>query len=154
MAPPNDVPKPSCCAEESKPSGKVFDLSNGTFSLMGVPLLTHVPNNVSFSPFSADVSQSDSDATPALLQRVASAAYRGGFFGFNQENSSHVLYQSLGKFKERSFLSIFRFKTWWSTQWIGRSGSDLQKETHWVMLDLPEVKSYVVILPIIGGCFR
>ncbi|CAM8959404.1 unnamed protein product [Rhodiola kirilowii] len=154
MAPPNDVPKPSCCAEESKPSGKVFDLSNGTFSLMGVPLLTHVPNNVSFSPFSADVSQSDSDATPALLQRVASAAYRGGFFGFNQENSSHVLYQSLGKFKERSFLSIFRFKTWWSTQWIGRSGSDLQKETHWVMLDLPEVKSYVVIIPIIEGCFR
>ncbi|CAM8976776.1 unnamed protein product [Rhodiola kirilowii] len=144
--------KPCCCAFNSKQFRKLFDLSNGTFSLMGVPLLTNVPNNVSFSPFSPDVSHSDASA--ALKHQVASAAAKGGFFGFKQENESDMLYQTLGEFKDRDFLSIFRFKTWWSTQWVGKSGSDLQKETHWVMLNVPELKSYVVIIPIIEGSFR
>lgn len=61
---------------------------------------------------------------------------------------------SLGKFSDRNFLSIFRFKTWWSTQWVGNSGSDLQMETQWLLLDVPEIKSYVIIIPIIEGKFR
>uniref|UniRef100_A0A7N0TSW6 galactinol--sucrose galactosyltransferase n=1 Tax=Kalanchoe fedtschenkoi TaxID=63787 RepID=A0A7N0TSW6_KALFE len=99
-------------------------------------------SNVSFSPFSVEVSQSD--ASPALKQRVVSAASKGGFFGFKQEEASDVCYQTLGRLKDRNFLSVFRFKTWWSTQWVGRKGSDLQKETQWVMLDVPEVKSCLV----------
>src|SRR5262249_53110664 len=52
------------------------------------------------------------------------------------------------------FVSIFRFKTWWSTMWAGHSGSDLQMETQWVLLSVPEINSYVVIIPIIDGSFR
>jgi stachyose synthetase len=51
-------------------------------------------------------------------------------------------------------VSIFRFKTWWSTQWVGNSGSDLQMETQWILLEIPEIKSYVVIIPIIEKGFR
>lgn len=61
---------------------------------------------------------------------------------------------SLGKFQDREFVSIFRFKTWWSTQWVGTSGSDLQMETQWIMFNVPETKSYVVIIPIIEGKHR
>lgn len=120
---------------------------------MSVPLLTNVPTNVFFTPFSPGV-VSQSDASTALQQRVVSSAYKGGFFGFKQDRQSDLLYQTLGKFKDRNFLSIFRFKTWWSTQWVGKNGSDLQKETHWVMLEVPEIKSYVVIIPIMEGSFR
>ncbi|KAK3034630.1 hypothetical protein RJ639_033585, partial [Escallonia herrerae] len=57
-------------------------------------------------------------------------------------------------FSGRDFLSIFRFKIWWSTQWVANSGSDLQMETQWVLFDVPEVRSYVLILPITKGKFR
>ena len=38
--------------------------------------------------------------------------------------------------------------------WVGNSGSDLQMETQWVILNVPEINSYVVIIPIIEGSFR
>ncbi|KFK35650.1 hypothetical protein AALP_AA4G018400 [Arabis alpina] len=43
---------------------------------------------------------------------------------------------------------------WWSTSWIGKSGSALQAETQWMMLKIPEIDSYVAIIPIIEGSFR
>jgi stachyose synthetase len=53
---------------------------------------------------------------------------------------------SLGSLNGKDFVSVFRFKTWWSSQWIGNSGYDLQMETQWILIDIPEIKSYVVIL--------
>ncbi|XP_042516995.1 stachyose synthase-like isoform X2 [Macadamia integrifolia] len=47
-----------------------------------------------------------------------------------------------------------RFKTWWSTMWFGNSGSHIQMETQWVLLDVPELRSYVLILPLIEDKFR
>ena len=38
--------------------------------------------------------------------------------------------------------------------WVGRSSSDLQLETQWVLFDVPEIRSYVLILPLIEGSFR
>lgn len=38
--------------------------------------------------------------------------------------------------------------------WVGSSGSHLQMETQWVLLDVPESRSYVLILPLIEGKFR
>lgn len=38
--------------------------------------------------------------------------------------------------------------------WVGNSGSDLQMETQWVLFDVPEISSYVIIIPIIEGSFR
>ncbi|PIN15568.1 Galactinol--raffinose galactosyltransferase [Handroanthus impetiginosus] len=70
------------------------------------------------------------------------------------ETKSYVATVSIIKGKFRDFVSIFRFKTWWSTEWVGNAGSDIQMETQWIMLDVPEVESYVVIIPIIEGKFR
>lgn len=38
--------------------------------------------------------------------------------------------------------------------WIGRSGSDLQKETQWVLFQVPELNSHVLLLPLLEGKFR
>lgn len=152
MAPPNDPVKSIFSVIGSESPVQYFDLSNGKFSIKGVPLLSEVPSNVTFSSFSS-ISQS-SNAPLHLLQRVQSMSYKGGFFGFAKEEPSDRLKNSLGKFSNRNFLSIFRFKTWWSTMWVGSSGSDLQLETQWVLLDVPEIRSYVLILPLIEGSFR
>lgn len=97
--------------------------------------------------------QSPSVSLP-LFQRVRSLSHRGGFFGFYKEESSDRLMNSLGKFKGRDFLSIFGFKTLWSTMGVGNCGSNLQMETQWVLLNVPEINFNVIIIPIIEGTFR
>lgn len=150
MAPPNDTSISSVLQGERLE--KYFDLSNGKFSVKGVPLLSEVPTNVYFSPFSS--SYPSPDAPLPLLQRVLALSHKGGFLGFSMDEPSDRLMNSLGRLTGRDFVSIFRFKTWWSTMWVGNSGSDLQMETQWVLLDVPEIRSYVIIIPIIEGSFR
>ncbi|KAK2968330.1 hypothetical protein RJ640_021719 [Escallonia rubra] len=149
MAPPNDPIFPIFTFYKGQLKENCFDLSDGKFYVNGVPLLSEVPSNITFKSFSS-ISQS-SDAPSALFERVQSVSYKGGFLGFRKEETSDRLMNSLGKFSGRDFLSIFRFKIWWSTQWVGNSGSDLQMETQWVLFDVPEIKSYVLILPITEG---
>ncbi|KAL5069661.1 hypothetical protein RYX36_020548 [Vicia faba] len=132
----------------------LFDLSEGNFTVKGVPLFRDVPQNVSFSPFSSICKPSESNVPPSLLQRVFSLSHKGGFFGFSNEIPSDRLMNSLGSFTGKNFLSVFRFKTWWSSQWVGNSGSDLQMETQWLLIEIPKIKSYVVIIPIIEKSFR
>ncbi|PSS06062.1 Stachyose synthase [Actinidia chinensis var. chinensis] len=152
MAPPHDPVKSIFTVLKSDGDKNIFDLTHGKFCVKGVPLLSEVPNNVSFKTFSSICPSSE--APLPLFERVQSISYNGGFFGFTKENQSDRLMNSLGKFKDRSFLSIFRFKTWWSTQWVGTCGSDLQMETQWVLLEVPEIRSYVLIVPTIEGKFR
>ncbi|GAB4830592.1 Tethering factor for nuclear proteasome sts1 [Ancistrocladus abbreviatus] len=152
MAPPNDPVVPLLSVLTAKSLEKCFHLSDGKLSVRGVPLLSEVPSNVSFTNFSSICKSSD--ASPALFQRVQAVSYRGGFLGFEVEERSDRIVNSLGKFNGRNFISIFRFKTWWSTQWVGTSGSDLQMETQWIVLEVPEVGSYAIIVPIIEGSFR
>lgn len=155
MAPPNDPINPFFNALKCNS----FDLSDGKLTVNSVPLLFEVPGNVTLKSF-ASISQSSSSSSAGaprpLYQRVLKSSHMGGFLGFSkdQASSSDRLMNSLGKFSGRDFLSIFRFKTWWSTQWVGNSGSDLQMETQWVLLDVPEIRSYVIIIPIIEGKFR
>ncbi|KAF8392716.1 hypothetical protein HHK36_023065 [Tetracentron sinense] len=152
MATPNE-PTGSVLGDiKTESSERYFELSDGKFSVKGLTLLSEVPNNVSFSSFSSICCSSE--APLHLFQRVQSLSYKGGFLGFNNEEPSNRLVNSLGKFSGRDFVSIFRFKTWWSTMWVGTSGSDLQMETQWVLLDVPELRSYVLILPLIEGKFR
>ncbi|XP_059654358.1 stachyose synthase-like [Cornus florida] len=129
-----------------------FSLFDGKFCVKGVPLLSQVPSNVSFKSFSS-ICHSSAAPLP-LFQRVQSISNKGGFLGFSKEEPSDMLINSLGMFNGRDFLSIFRFKTWWTTQWVGSCGSDLQMETQWLLLDVPEIRSYVLIMPIIDGSFR
>ncbi|KAK7284565.1 hypothetical protein RJT34_19312 [Clitoria ternatea] len=153
MAPTNDpVNSNALGLVNSESLEKVFDLSDGKLTVRGVALLSQVPENVSFSSFSS-ICQS-SDAPPHILKRVIAVSNKGGFFGFSQLEPSERLMNSLGSFSGREFLSIFRFKTWWSTQWVGNSGSDLQMETQWVLIHLPEINSYVIIIPVIESSFR
>ncbi|KAL2934910.1 Stachyose synthase [Bienertia sinuspersici] len=155
MAPPNEPVFPITSLAKAKPLDQYFDLSkDGKFSVKGVNLLSEVPNNVSFSEFSSICKYSESDASFSFLQRVQSASNRGGFLGFEVEEPSDRVINSLGKFHDRNFLSIFRFKTWWSTQWVGKCGSELQMESQWLLLDVPETNSYVLIVPLIEGSFR
>ncbi|KAG2406516.1 Stachyose synthase [Vigna angularis] len=149
MAPPNDPVNATLGLE---PSEKVFDLSDGKLTVKGVVLLSHVPENVTFSSFSSICVPRD--APSSILQRVTAASHKGGFLGFSHVSPSDRLINSLGSFRGRNFLSIFRFKTWWSTQWVGNSGSDLQMETQWILIEVPETESYVVIIPIIEKSFR
>ncbi|KAA8543017.1 hypothetical protein F0562_021488 [Nyssa sinensis] len=152
MAPPNDPINSIISVPKSDSKEKYFDFSEGKLCVKGVPLLSEVPSNVSFKSFSSTCHSSD--APLPLFQRVQSISQKGGFLGFSKEEPSHSLMNSIGKFNDRNFLSIFRFKTWWSTQWVGSCGSDLQMETQWVLLDVPEIRSYVLIVPIIEGSFR
>ncbi|KAK6260343.1 Glycosyl hydrolases 36 - like 1 [Theobroma cacao] len=154
MAPPNNPANSTFNLLRSSSLEKYFDLSNGKLSVKGFPLLYDVPSNVTFTPFSSICDSSKSDAPLPLLQRVQALSHEGGFLGFSKDESSDGMMNSLGRFTNRNFLSVFRFKTWWSTQWVGTSGSDLQMETQWVVLDVPEIRSYVIIIPIIEGGFR
>lgn len=152
MAPPNDPINSILNVMKTHKEDNFFELSNGELIVKNIPLLFEVPSNVSFSSFSS-ICQTTTAPLP-LFRRAHSTSSNGGFLGFKKDDPSHHLMNSLGKFNDRNFLSIFRFKTWWSTQWVGNSGSDLQMETQWVLLDVPEIKSYVIIIPIIEGKFR
>ncbi|KAJ4727832.1 Stachyose synthase [Melia azedarach] len=152
MAPPNDPANPLLIKLAANRLEKHIALSNGKLCVEGFPVLSDVPSNVSFTPFSSICKCSD--APLPLLQRVQANSHKGGFLGFKAREPSDRLMNSLGSFSGRNFMSVFRFKTWWSTQWVGTSGSDLQMETQWVLLDVPETSSYVIIIPSIDGSFR
>lgn len=152
MAPPNDQIDSIFNVMKTNTNDNFFDLSDGKLLVGSVPLLSQVPRNITFKTFSS-LCQS-SDAPLPLYQRILSNSQKGGFLGFTADKPSDRLMNSIGRFTGRDFVSIFRFKTWWSTQWVGSSGSDLQMETQWLLLDVPEINAYVVIIPIIEGKFR
>lgn len=151
MAPPNPV-NPILTVVNKRGLVNILELKDGKLCVKGVPVLSEVPNNVSFSSFSSICHSAE--APPPILQRVQTSSFKGGFLGFSQEEPSDRLTNSLGKFSDRNFLSIFRFKTWWSTMWVGKNGADIQMETQWILLDVPEIGSYALILPLIEGSFR
>ncbi|GAB4841776.1 hypothetical protein Ancab_022499 [Ancistrocladus abbreviatus] len=150
--PPNNPQTPYPFSSESPCLGKQFNLSDGKLTVKQVTLLPEVPSNVTLTDFSTICESSD--APLPLYERVLSLSHNGGFLGFHVEHPSDWIVNSLGKFTNRNFLSIFRFKTWWSTQWVGNSGSDLPMESQWVLLDLPEIGAYAFLVPIIEGSFR
>lgn len=141
MAPPNEPLNPIFNFCQSHGVKHRIHLSHGKLCVKGVPILSDVPSNVTFTPFSSLCEPSKSDSPPYLLHQVQSISHKGGFLGFTNDEPSDRSMNSLGRFSGRDFLSIFRFKTWWSTMWVGSSGSDPQMETQWVLLDVPEVDS-------------
>lgn len=152
MAPPNDPINSIFSPLISAKKDNAFELVGGKLTVKNVPLLSEIPSNVTFKSFSS-ICQSSAAPAP-LYKRAQSMSNCGGFLGFSQKESADRLTNSLGKFTNREFVSIFRFKTWWSTQWVGTSGSDIQMETQWVMLNVPEINSYAVVIPIVEGKFR
>ncbi|XP_073060315.1 galactinol--sucrose galactosyltransferase-like [Primulina eburnea] len=116
---------------------------NSNFTVNDHVFLSQVPPNITVtaSPYTAG----DLDApTP------------GCFVGFDSQEprSHHVV--SIGKLKGIKFMSIFRFKVWWTTHWTGSNGSDLEHETQILMLDKSHdgIRPYVLFLPLIESPFR
>ncbi|KAK4483318.1 hypothetical protein RD792_010504 [Penstemon davidsonii] len=128
---------------------------NREISVYGIVLLSDVPKNLTLSSVPHSLDNNDSDPPPEyMLKSVKSNAKNGAFLGLSVKDPLDRILNPIGKFNNRKFLSVFRFKTWWSTMWIGSSGSDLQMETQFVILQVPEINSYVLILPLIEKSFR
>ncbi|OVA16756.1 Glycosyl hydrolases 36 [Macleaya cordata] len=158
MSPPNLVSNSLPINSNNEP------ISNYRFSLSQdrkiyvdrITLLSDVPDNVTITSFSSILHSSDDDSPPPphLLNSVQTNSKNGAFLGFSVDEPHDRLLNLIGKLIDRKFMSIFRFKTWWSTMWIGSNGSDLQMETQLILLEVPESNSYVLIVPLIEGCFR
>ncbi|WOG93430.1 hypothetical protein DCAR_0312714 [Daucus carota subsp. sativus] len=114
------------CKKQSITLEKSFFLANGHL------VLSDVPVNISTSPAST-----------------------GCFVGFdaNEAKSRHVM--PVGKLQNIKFMSIFRFKVWWTTHWTGTNGGDLEHETQILVLDKSDSgRPYVLLLPLLEGPFR
>ncbi|XVE54993.1 hypothetical protein DITRI_Ditri03aG0125500 [Diplodiscus trichospermus] len=122
-------------------------LAGTNFLANGHPILTHVPSNVvaTPSPFSFPVPEKTKSNTNI----------NGCFVGFDVEelSSRHVV--PLGKLSGIRFMSIFRFKLWWSTHWVGSSGREVEYETQMMILEKSDLlgRPYVVLLPLFEGSF-
>ncbi|CAI0455167.1 unnamed protein product [Linum tenue] len=118
-------PSPAACA---------ISLDGSTLKSNGHAFLTDVPTNITLT---------------------ASADKSGAFLGFNAAEPDHRHVSPIGKLKNLRFMSIFRFKVWWTTHWVGSNGRDLEHETQLLLLDTsPTGGPYVLIVPILEGQFR
>ncbi|KAL3813810.1 hypothetical protein ACJIZ3_015078 [Penstemon smallii] len=113
--------------------------------------LTEVPPNIVATP--SPYAAIEKSGTPPFTISP------GCFVGFDTEepSSHHVI--PIGKLKNIKFMSIFRFKVWWTTHWIGSNGSDLERETQILILNKSDdsddsKRPYVLLLPLIEGPFR
>ncbi|KAL1356403.1 hypothetical protein HN51_008422 [Arachis hypogaea] len=120
-----------------------FTIDESNLLVNGHVILSDVPKNITLTPSSV---------------AAATTTTQGCFLGFraNEPRSHHVT--SLGKLRNTKFMSIFRFKVWWTTLWVGSNGRDLETETQFLMLDEWNDdtchRPYVLLLPIIEGSFR
>ncbi|CAN0904274.1 Galactinol--sucrose galactosyltransferase [Linum grandiflorum] len=103
----------------------------------GHVFLSDVPHNIKLTP-------SDKSASA------------GAFLGFDADVAldRHVI--PIGNLNNVRFMSIFRFKVWWTTHWVGSNGRDLEHETQLLLLDTSSSggRPYVLLLPILEGSFR
>ena len=135
--------------EGLKPSR--FTLKGKDLAVDGHPFLLDVPANIRLTPASTLV--------PAAAAPAASAG-DGNFLGFDaaESKSRHVV--PIGRLRDIRFMSIFRFKVWWTTHWVGDNGRDVENETQMMVLDRSSAggsgggRPYVLLLPIIEGSFR
>ncbi|XP_038686832.1 galactinol--sucrose galactosyltransferase-like [Tripterygium wilfordii] len=118
-------------------------LQGSNFLANGHPILTHVPANIISTP------------SPSVFSPNKPKNTVGCFVGFDVDNpkSRHVV--PIGKLDGIRFMSLFRFKVWWTTQWVGNSGKDVENETQMMILDKNDSgRPYVLLLPLIEGPFR
>ncbi|KAF3784388.1 Galactinol--sucrose galactosyltransferase [Nymphaea thermarum] len=120
-------------------------LQEHQFLVHGFPFLFDVASNIVLTPYSTSLSAVHTEAP----------INPGHFVGFNADaaDSRHVV--SIGKLEGIRFMSIFRFKVWWTTHWIGDKGGDLEHETQIMILDRSDSgRPYVLLLPLMEGPFR
>ncbi|CAL0306798.1 unnamed protein product [Lupinus luteus] len=120
-------------------SSASIKLEASTFSANNHHILTQIPPNITTTP----PPHNPSDTA-------------GCFVGFNATAPSHRHVVPIGKLRGIRFMSIFRFKLWWSTHWSGSNGHDVENETQFMMLenDSNIGRPYVLLLPLLEGGFR
>ncbi|KAF8378250.1 hypothetical protein HHK36_029589 [Tetracentron sinense] len=119
-----------------------ISLEGSNFMVNGHSILSDVPSNVVATP-------------PSIVSAGKLPNAFGCFVGFDADASKSRHVVSLGKLKGIRFMSIFRFKVWWTTHWIGNKGSDLEHETQMMILNKSDSgRPYVLLLPLIEGAFR
>lgn len=117
-------------------------LEESTFLANAHPFLKQVPDNIVVTPSS-------------FLSVGETKNAVGCFVGFDMDEfkSWHAI--PIGKLSRIRFMSIFRFKVWWTTHWIGYNGKDVETETQIMILDRSDSgRPYVLLLPLIEGSFR
>ncbi|KAE9612698.1 hypothetical protein Lal_00005964 [Lupinus albus] len=109
-------------------------------------ILSEVPQNIKITP---------------CTFTTTTTSTTGCFLGFQAPEPESRHLASLGKLKNLNFMSIFRFKVWWTTHWVGSNGRDLETETQFLMIKNSNSSSgcgssrpYLLFLPIIEGQFR
>uniref|UniRef100_A0A1J3DVE8 galactinol--sucrose galactosyltransferase n=1 Tax=Noccaea caerulescens TaxID=107243 RepID=A0A1J3DVE8_NOCCA len=148
MAPPSVIKSETGVNGIDFTGKPLFRLEDSNLLANGHVVLTDVPVNVTLTP---SPYLTDKDGEPIDFSA-------GAFVGFNldgEPQSRHVA--SIGKLRDIRFMSIFRFKVWWTTHWVGSKGSDIESETQIIILDNSGSDSgrpYVLLLPLIEGSFR
>lgn len=119
-------------------------VENGRLVVHGRTLLTEVPDNVILTPHT---------------DFASGGTFVGSLF---PDGKSHHVFE-LGKLRDLRFICCFRFKLWWMTQRVGRTGSDLPAESQFLLIESPGVRNpggsheetlYTVMLPLLDGSFR
>ncbi|PON72242.1 Glycosyl hydrolase [Parasponia andersonii] len=129
-------------------SATSITLEGTEFLANGHPTLTQVPTNIiaTPSPFFPSSSCSYDKAQNTTV---------GCFVGFEAHHPSSRHVVPIGKLRGIRFMSIFRFKVWWTTHWVGSNGRDVEHETQMMILDRSDSgRPYVLLLPLLEGPFR
>ncbi|KAJ6377834.1 hypothetical protein OIU78_028122 [Salix suchowensis] len=123
-------------------SQSLISLEGSNFAANGHVFLSDVPENITL--------------TPSLYTGKSISCGAGSFVGFDSKESKDRHVVPIGKLRNIKFMSIFRFKVWWTTHWVGSNGRDLEHETQMVMLDKSDDsgRPYVLLLPLLEGPFR
>lgn len=119
-----------------------FTIEKSNFKANGHVFLSKIPKNIIHTP-----------SHYASIEKSISTV--GSFVGFDatESNCRHVV--PIGKLKDIRFMSIFRFKVWWTTHWVGSNGQDLENETQIVILEKSDSgRPYILLLPLLEGPFR
>ncbi|KDP45325.1 hypothetical protein JCGZ_09574 [Jatropha curcas] len=120
----------------------LISLQGSNLTANGHVFLSDVPDNITLTPSSYTL-------TDKSLSTV------GAFLGFESTEPKDRHIVPIGKLKNIKFMSIFRFKVWWTTHWVGSNGKDLENETQIVVLDKSDSgRPYILLLPLIEGPFR
>ncbi|EXB93570.1 hypothetical protein L484_014562 [Morus notabilis] len=111
--------------------------SRTNFLASGHPILTDVPENL-------------------VATAASPTGTTGCFVGFSAGEPRRRHVASIGKLSGIRFMSLFRFKLWWTTHWVGTTGNHVESETQFMMLDRDDAVSrpYLLLLPLIEGSFR
>lgn len=133
---------------------RTVSLTNGKLMVSGQCVLSDVHDNVTLTPV---VSNDD-------------VLCDGAFIGVKSDHKGSLRVFPVGKLLGLRFMSLYRFKMWWMTQWMGVCGCEIPFETQFLLVEvrnslcldnartgsdgIDKQEMYIVFLPLLEGDFR